>query len=76
MNEKVTQMVDLLFRDVQSSEEVQALHDEVLNNCQDRFAARASSRWPRTGGGSPGSCHGKPEGYGGRAEGLSPEGSG
>ncbi|MCR4877535.1 MAG: DUF4097 domain-containing protein [Clostridiales bacterium] len=38
MNEKVTQMVDLLFRDVQSSEEVQALHDEVLNNCQDRFA--------------------------------------
>ena len=38
MNEKVTQMVALLFRDVQVSEEVQALHDEVLNNCQDRFA--------------------------------------
>ena len=37
MNTKVTQMVELLFRDVQSSEEVQALHDEVLNNCQDRF---------------------------------------
>lgn len=38
MNEKVTQMVELLFRDVQPSEEVLALHDEVLNNCQDRFA--------------------------------------
>ena len=38
MNEKVTQMVDLLFRDVLFSGEVQALYDEVLNNCQDRFA--------------------------------------
>ena len=38
MNEKVTQMVSLLFRDVALSDEVQALHDEVLNNCQDRFA--------------------------------------
>lgn len=38
MNEKVTQMVSLLFRDVADSEEVQALHDEVLNNCQDRYA--------------------------------------
>ena len=37
MNENVTQLVDLLFRDVLFSEEVQALHDEVLNNCQDRF---------------------------------------
>ncbi len=38
MNEKVTQMVSLLFRDVRPSDEVRALHDEVLNNCQDRFA--------------------------------------
>ena len=38
MNEKVTQMVDLLFRDVLFSGEVQALYDEVLNKCQDRFA--------------------------------------
>ncbi len=38
MNEKVTRIVALLFRDVQFSDEVQALHDEVLNNCQDRFA--------------------------------------
>ena len=38
MNEKVNQMVELLFKDILPSEEVQALHDEVLNNCQDRFA--------------------------------------
>ena len=38
MNEKVIQIVALLFKDVQPSDEVQALHDEVLNNCQDRFA--------------------------------------
>ncbi len=38
MNEKVTKIVNLLFQDVMPSEEVQALRDEVLNNCQDRFA--------------------------------------
>ena len=37
MSTKVTQMIDLLFRDLEPSEEVQALHDEVLNNCQERF---------------------------------------
>ena len=37
MNTKVTQMIELLFRDVAPSEEVQALREEVLNNCQDRF---------------------------------------
>ena len=37
MNTKVTQMIELLFRDVQESDEVQALREEVLNNCQDRF---------------------------------------
>ncbi len=37
MNEKVTQIVELLFRDVKMTEEVQALHDEVLNNCTDRY---------------------------------------
>ena len=36
MNTKVTQMIELLFRDVQESDEVQALREEVLNNCQDR----------------------------------------
>lgn len=43
MNEKVTQMVSLLFKDLQMSEEVQALHSEVLNNCQDRFADLVST---------------------------------
>lgn len=38
MDERVTRIVNLLFRDVAPSEEVQALRDEVLNNCQDRFA--------------------------------------
>ena len=38
MNEKVTRIVNLLFQDVAPSEEVLALRDEVLNNCQDRFA--------------------------------------
>ena len=38
MNEKVNEMVDLLFRDTVPSAEVQALHEEVLNNCQDRYA--------------------------------------
>ena len=37
MNTKVTQMIELLFKDVEDSEEVQALREEVLNNCQDRF---------------------------------------
>lgn len=37
MNTRVTQMIELLFRDVQPSEEVQALYEEVQNNCQDRF---------------------------------------
>lgn len=37
MNTHVTQMVDLLFQNVQPSDEVQALHDEVMNNCQERY---------------------------------------
>ena len=37
MNEKIVQMIDLLFRDVETSEEVRALREEVLNNCQDRY---------------------------------------
>ncbi len=38
MNEKVTKIVDLLFQDIMPSEEVQVLREEVLNNCQERFA--------------------------------------
>ena len=37
MNTKVSQIIELLFRDIQPSEEVQALREEVQNNCQDRF---------------------------------------
>lgn len=37
MNAHVTQMVELLFQNVQPSDEVQALHDEVMNNCQERY---------------------------------------
>lgn len=37
MNAHVTKMVDLLFQDIAPSEEVQALHDEVMNNCQERY---------------------------------------
>ena len=37
MNTHVTKMVELLFQNVQPSEEVQALHDEVMNNCQERY---------------------------------------
>ena len=43
MNEKVTQMVALLFKDTAPSEEVRALHDEVLNNCQERYADLVAS---------------------------------
>ena len=43
MNEKVTQMISLLFKDIKMSDEVQALRSEVLNNCQDRFADLVSS---------------------------------
>ncbi len=37
MNEKVTQMVSLLFKEIAPSEEVRMLQEEVLNNCQDGF---------------------------------------
>ena len=37
MNEKVTQMVSLLFKDLEPTQEVLRLQEEVLNNCQDRF---------------------------------------
>lgn len=37
MNATVTKIVDILFQDVEMSEEVTALKDEVMNNCQERF---------------------------------------
>lgn len=37
MNTTVTRIVELMFQDVEMSEEVQAIRDEVMNNCQERF---------------------------------------
>ena len=37
MNTTVARIVDLLFENVAESEEVTALHDEVMNNCQERY---------------------------------------
>ena len=37
MNETVAKIVELLFQDVEMNGEVQAIHDEVMNNCQERF---------------------------------------
>lgn len=37
MNTTVKRIVELMFQDVEMNDEVQAIHDEVLNNCQERF---------------------------------------
>lgn len=37
MNETVARIVELLFQDVEMTDEVRAIHDEVMNNCQERF---------------------------------------
>ncbi len=37
MNPMVKNMVDLLFQDVAENEEVKALHDELMDNCQERY---------------------------------------
>ena len=37
MNTVVRQIVDTLFEDITENEEVRALHEEVLNNCQERY---------------------------------------
>lgn len=37
MNATVTKIVDILFQEVEMSDEVTALKDEVMNNCQERF---------------------------------------
>ncbi len=38
MNDTVARIVDLMFEDTEMNEEVAALRDEVMNNCQDRYA--------------------------------------
>ena len=37
MNETVAKIVELLFQDVEMNDEVKAIHDEVMDNCQERF---------------------------------------
>ena len=37
MNATVKRIVELLFQDVERTEEVKALEEEILNNCQDRY---------------------------------------
>lgn len=37
MNETVKRIVELLFQDVEMNDEVKAIHDEVMDNCQERF---------------------------------------
>ncbi|MBR6705697.1 MAG: DUF4097 family beta strand repeat protein [Clostridia bacterium] len=37
MNGNVTRVVDLLFRDIEESEEVMSIRDEIMNNCQERY---------------------------------------
>ncbi len=37
MNATVKRIVELLFQDVEMTDEVKALEEEILNNCQDRY---------------------------------------
>ncbi|MBR4503169.1 MAG: DUF4097 family beta strand repeat protein [Clostridia bacterium] len=37
MNGNVTRVVDFLFRDIEESEEVLSIRDEIMNNCQERY---------------------------------------
>ena len=37
MNATVKRIVELLFQDVERTDEVKALEEEILNNCQDRY---------------------------------------
>lgn len=37
MNDTVARIVDLMFQELEMNDEVAAIRDEVMNNCQDRF---------------------------------------
>lgn len=37
MNATIARIVDIMFQDTEMNDEAQALHDEVMNNCQERF---------------------------------------
>ena len=37
MNQTVKRIVDILFQDVEENEETNALHEELMNNCQEHY---------------------------------------
>lgn len=37
MNETVKRIVEILFQDTEMTEEVQAMRDELMDNCQQRY---------------------------------------
>ncbi len=43
MNETVARIVEIMFQDVEKNEETDAIRDEVMNNCQERFVDLISS---------------------------------
>ena len=43
MNETVKRIVEILFRDVEMTDEAAAVKDEVMNNCQERYADLVAS---------------------------------
>ena len=42
-NATVARIVDMMFQDIEMTEEVAAIHDEVMNNCQERYADMISA---------------------------------
>ena len=46
MNVTVARIVDLMFQNTEMNDEVAALHDEVMNNCQERYADLISAGMP------------------------------
>lgn len=42
-NETVERIVNLLFQDVEMTDEVQALYDETMSNCQERYQDMTSA---------------------------------
>ena len=43
MNDTVARIVEIMFQDVEENEEVAAIRDEVMNNCQERYQDLVSS---------------------------------
>ena len=43
MNDTVARIVEIMFQDVEENEEVAAIRDEVMNNCQERYNDLVSS---------------------------------